>query len=459
MMLRRAQRRWGVRVLAAGVAMLAAQAAGAETLSDALAKAYLNNPDINQQRAGVRAADEGIPKARAGLMPTARAEADVGISSDQLNVASTTTTPRGIALTVQQTLWDGNRTPNTVKQAESGVMETREQLRSTEESVLLEAATAYMDVMRDTAILSLNKSNVDVLNEQLRQTKDRFDVGEVTRTDVAQAEASLAGAQAQVLTAGSNLNASIANYHLYVGEQPKALAPAGPLNKGLPKSVQDAVSIAQLEHPSVVGALHAVDAAELAVKIAEGALYPTVGVSGTISQRYDLNASVPGTHGFVGTLLGQLNVPIYQGGAEYASIRQAKEQLGQAELQSDLARDKVRDAVVAAWGANENSVGLVRAAKAQVAAAEVALAGTREEAKVGQRTTLDVLNAQQVLLNARVALVTAQHDSVVNSYNLFAAIGRLSPTNLGLRVASYDPRTHFDQVKDKWFGVRTPDGK
>jgi len=450
---------WGLRGLVGLAAMVAAQSAGAETLNDALAKAYLNNPDINQQRAGVRAADEGVPKARAGYFPTASAEADVGFTRLQTNVANFNTQPRGVGLTVQQTLWNGNRTENAVKSAETGVMSSREQLRSTEESVLLAAATAYMDVMRDTAILSLNKSNVDVLNEQLRQTKDRFDVGEVTRTDVAQAEASLAGAQSQVLTSSSNLNASIANFRLYVGEQPKSLSPTGPLSKGLPKSVQDAVSVAQLEHPSVVGALHAVDSAELAVKVAEGALYPTVGVTGSVSQRYDPSNQSPGVHGVTGTVSGQITVPIYQGGAEYASIRQAKEQLGQAELQSDLARDKVRDAVVAAWGANQNSLGVVRSDKAQVAAAEVALAGTREEAKVGQRTTLDVLNAQQVLLNARVALVTGQHDAVVNSYNLMAAIGRLSPANLGLRVASYDPTTHFDQVKSKWFGVRTPDGK
>ena len=177
-----------------------------------------------------------------------------------------------------------------------------------------------------------------------------------------------------------------------------------------------------------------------------------------MNQRYDPD-QIPGAHAFTASAVAQLNMPIYQGGEEYASIRQAKESLAQAELQADLARDQVRAAVIAAWGSNSKSAGVLRAAKAQVDAAEVALAGTREEAKVGQRTTLDVLNAQQVLLTARSQLIGAQHDAVVNSYNLLAAIGRLSPENLGLRVASYDPRTHFDQVKTKLFGVRTPDGK
>ena len=429
-------------------------------MNDALAKAYLSNPNINQQRAGVRATDENVPKAVSGYLPTVNGEVDAGLSAlrSNINPLNTDTRPRGAGVTVQQTLWNGNRTENGVKQAESNVMESREQLRSTEESVLLSAATAYMNVIQDAALLSLNQNNVDVLQEQLRQTKDRFDVGEVTRTDVAQAQSSLAGAQAQVLTANATLQAAVASYRQYVGDEPKDLAPTGPIVRGLPKTVQEAVHISELEHPSVVGALHAVDVAELAVKLAEGALYPTLGLTGTVNQRYDPD-QVPNAHAFTASAVAQLNIPIYQGGEEYASIRQAKESLGQAELQADLARDQVRAAVIAAWGSNAESAGVLRAAKAQVDAAEVALAGTREEAKVGQRTTLDVLNAQQVLLTARSQLIGAQHDAVVNSYNLLAAIGRLSPETLGLRVASYDPTVHFNQVKTKLFGVRTPDGK
>ena len=178
-----------------------------------------------------------------------------------------------------------------------------------------------------------------------------------------------------------------------------------------------------------------------------------------MSQRFDATGLPIPNNSLTASLQAQITIPIYDGGTTYASTRQAKEQLGQQELQTDLQRDKVRAAVVSAWGLNENSVGIIRSAKAQVAAAEIALAGIREEAKVGQRTTFDVLTAQQTLLNARVQLVSAQHDQVVASYAVLSSIGRLSTVNLGLAANQYDPKVHFDQVKDKWFGLRTPDGR
>ncbi len=460
---RSSRRNWRRGAMAAAIcAALFAPAAQAETIGGALAKAYLGNPDINQQRAAVRASDENVPKANAGYLPTVSAEADDSVQ--QYNTQgipgydNTTSHPRGYGVTATQNLWNGNRTINSVRQAESGVLGARETLRNTEQNVLLGALTYYMDVLRDTAILDLDRNNVEVLQEQLRQTQDRFNVGEVTRTDVAQAEASLAGARATALTAQSNLQASVANYRKAIGEEPKSLSPVGPVTKPLPKSLSEAVAISQVEHPAIVAMMHGVDAAALAVKVTEGQLYPTVGLTGQLSKRYDLN-NLPGNQAISASVMGQITVPIYEGGAVYAATRQAKETLSQQELQTDLQRDNVRAAVVAAWGANQNSVGILRAAKAQVDASAVALAGVREEAKVGQRTTLDVLNAQQALLSARVQLVTAQHDQVVNSYALLSAIGRLSISTLGLAVAEYDPQVHFDQVKNKWIGLRTPDGK
>jgi outer membrane protein len=448
--------------IAALSAALLASGAHAETIGGALAKAYLNNPDINQQRAAVRAQDENIPKANSGYYPTVTAQGSAGANhleeSGPLTHETADTVPRGVSLSVTETLWNGNRTGNSVRQAESGVLGAREQLRNTEQNVLLEAVTYYMDVLRDTAILDLDRNNVEVLQEQLRQTQDRFNVGEVTRTDVAQAEASLAGARATALGAQAQLQASLANYRQAVGDDPKNLSPVAPISRQLPKALPEAIAISQLEHPAIVAMLHGVDAAALQVKIAEGALYPTVGVSGQLQKRFDYSGT-PNEQLYTASIVGQVSWTLYDGGLSYASTRQAKEQLGQTELQTDLQRDKVRAAVVAAWGANASSSGVLRAARAEVQAAEVALAGVREEAKVGQRTTLDVLNAQQALLNARVQLVTAQHDSVVNSYSLLSAIGRLSIATLGLAVPEYDPRVHFDQVKNKLWGVRTPDGK
>ncbi len=483
----------------------AARHASAETLNGALARAYLANPQLNAQRAQVRAVDENVPIANAGYLPKVSGTTSVGFQHSDSFLASVSsgastgttgtsgsgtsgaggtgtsgtgtsgsgstsstsgggaggvadTVPRSIGLTVTQTLFDGFRTPNSIRQAESNVLGSRETLRNIEQSVLQSAAQAYMDVLRDTAVLDLRNSNIKVLDEQLRQTQDRFKVGEVTRTDVAQAEAGLAGSRADYFTAQSNLQNSIASFRQVVGIQPTRLEAARPVERGLPSTLANAINISQVEHPNVQAALHQVDAAALQVKIAEGALYPTVSVQGGVSRDYDID-NVPGSRAFVGTVVGQLSIPLYEGGADYAAVRQAKENQSQARLNADVTRDQVRAAVISAWGLLESSKATVESDQAQVNASEIALNGVREEARVGQRTTLDVLNAQQTLLNARVSLVGAQRDRVVASYSVLASIGRLSTTLLGLNVQQYSPIVHFEQVKDKWYGLRTPDGK
>ena len=445
--------------------LAATGAARAETLGGALGKAYVGNPDLNQQRAAVRVTDENVPRQMSGWRPRVTASADAGVLNSQTSHfgnpsqnATLNSYPRGVGVQIQQNLWNGNRTVNGVRQAESGVLAARETLRNTEQTVLQNAVTSYMNVLRDTAILGLRRNNIEVLEQQVRQTRDRFSVGEVTRTDVAQVEAQLAGARAEAFTAQSNLQTSLANYRQVIGEAPKSLAPAQPAEKALPKSVAAAVASSQTEHPLVQAAMHNVDVAALNVKVVEGELYPTLGVTGALSKRWDPSNSI-GAQSFSASVVGTLTVPIYEGGEVYARVRQAKEALGQARIQADLQREQVRALVVSNWGLWENSRAVLQAAQAQVQAAEIALNGVREEAKVGQRTTLDVLVAQQTLLNARVSLVTAQRDRVVTSYSLLGATGRLSAAKLGLRVAGYDPRTHFDQVKGKWIGVRTPDGR
>ena len=455
--------------LLAGVGLTIGASAGrAETIGGALIKAYLTAPDINTQRAAVRVADENIPKANAGYLPTVEATANIGIERAQTSEIGANNTaagsvgvflkPRGVGISANETVFNGNRTLNSIRQAESQVFGAREQLRNTEQNTLLSALTAYMDVLEDTAILGLDNNNVDVLKEQLRETRDRFTVGEVTRTDVAQAEASLAQGQGTALSAVATLQAAVARYRQFIGDQPTSLAPVKPLVRPIPKTLPEAISISQIEHPAISGSLHGVDAAELQVKIAEGALYPSIGLSAGVSNQYDASG-IPGFKVLSGQIMGQITIPIYQGGAEYAATRQAKESVSQQEIQTDSLRNQVRQAVVASWSLNLAAVGVVRAARASVSANEVALTGVREEAKVGQRTTLDVLNAQQALLQARTTLVQAEHDQVVNSYSLLSAIGRLNIPTLGLAVAEYDPRVHFDQVKSKWIGLRTPSGQ
>ena len=448
----------------------------AETMSGALARAYAGNPDINQQRAGVRATDENLPRATSTWRPTATANAQYGYnhldetsasgsssasamtSGGKLTPLRTNTATWTYGLTVTQNLFNGNRTVNGVRQAKSNIFGARETMRNTEENTLLNGATAYMDVLRDTAILDLRKNNIIVLQEQLRQTVDRFTVGEVTRTDVAQAESSLATARSDYFTAQANLETSIATYRQVIGVEPTRLEPARTIESLLPHALGVAVQLALAEHPQVQAALHAVDAAALQVKLVEGELYPTLNLVGSVQNNYN-DLGVPGLRFFNGSIVAQLSIPIYEGGEVYARARQAKETLGQARLQADLQRDMVRAAVVSSWGQLDSARGVIQSSTASVKSNEIALDSIRQEAQVGQRTTFDVLFQQQQLLNARVALVTAQRDRVVASYAVMAAIGRLSAANLNLAVTEYDPTIHFDQVKDKWIGLRTPDGR
>ena len=457
----------GALLATACLAAIGAGAGRAETVNGALIKAYLTNPEINTQRAAVRETDEGVPQANAGYLPKVSAFGNMAVShvtgsqvipGEGIINYSTGAFPRGYGVQAQQNVFDGYQTINKIRTAETQVMGAREQLRNTEQNTLLSGVTAYMDVLQDTAILDLDRNNVQVLQEQLRETRDRFTVGEVTRTDVAQAEASLATGQATALSAVATLQAAVARYRQIIGDQPTSLAPVKPIVRPLPRTLPEAVTISQVEHPAITAMLDGVDAAQLQIKIAEGALYPQVNVTASVSNNYDVNIT-PGQKAFQAELIGQITIPIYQGGAEYATIRQSKESLSVQELRADSARDQIRQNVVAAWGLNQASVGVVRAARAAVSANEVALTGVREEAKVGQRTTLDVLNAQQALLQARTTLVQAEHDQVVNSYSLLSSIGRLNIPTLGLSVAEYDPRVHFDQVKSKWIGVRTPSGQ
>ncbi len=437
-------------------------AAHAESMSGALAKSYGYSPDLNQQRAATRAADETVPRATAGWRPTLSATSSVGLATTKTVNAGKITTdantiPRVNSIAVTQTLYNGGRTGNTVRQAESTVMQSRETLRQSEQDVLAAASTAYMNVLRDTALLELQNNNVEVLQQQLKQTEDRFQVGEVTRTDVAQSQASLAQGQANASQARFDLQNSIAVYRQVIGEQPRNLEPARPVESLLPRSLEGALGLAMKEHPRIQGAMHAVDVASANVTIQEGALLPTVTATGQAQVSRE-PSGFPNYQNKSYSAVASLTVPLYEGGATYAGIRQAKELLGQTRLQLDLQRETVRSGVIVAWGAFQTTKLTIQSFQAQVRANEIALEGVREEAKVGQRTTLDVLNAQQTLLNSRVSLVTAQRNQVVASYALLAASGQLSAATLGLRVATYDPTLHFDQIKDKWIGTRTPDG-
>ena len=447
---------------------------GGGTMPGALALAYQSNPQLNAQRAAARATDENVPTALAGYRP--RVSGTASVTEQYLdNVVKTTAVSgapiyvqsKGAAvqssfgLTASQTLYNGFQNGNRTRQAESQVFAARETLRSMEQTVLLDAATAYMNLLRDAAILELQRSNVNVLEVTLRQTRDRFTAGEVTRTDVAQAEASLAQGRSSLAQAESNYITSRANFRQVIGVNPPArLAAASPVDRFFPSTVDAAVARGNNENPNITSSMYLVDVAVLQVRVAEGALYPTVAAVGAVTKNYGGSAiSLAAPESLAALVAAQLTVPLYQGGSEYAATRQAKESLGQQRLNLALSRDLVRSQVLQAWGQNEAAKAQIASQQAQVTSAEVALNGIREEARVGQRTTLDVLNAQQTLVNARVALVIAQHDRVVASYTVLSAVGSLSPQVLGLATEIYDPMVHYQQVRKDWGGVRIPDGR
>jgi outer membrane protein len=261
------------------------------------------------------------------------------------------------------------------------------------------------------------------------------------------------------LNAESNYVTSKAQYRQVIGVEPGKLAPGTPVDRFSPRTLAGAIARGATENPLITTASYNVDVASMQVKVAEGALYPTLTLQGSVNKSYGSAQNLNSLQSLSASVGGQLAVPLYQGGAEYATIRQAKETLGQRRMDLDTARDQVRSNVTQAWGQLEAAKAQIEATQAQVAAAEIALNGVREEARVGQRTTLDVLNAQQDLVNARVALVTAQRDRVVASFAVLNATGGLSPQVLGLKIENYDPVTHYHQIRDSWFGVRTPDGR
>ena len=467
---------YGVKVVtaASAVVLLLAQIGStpalADTIEAALVRAYQNNPQLNAQRAQVRSTDENVPQALSGYRPKVAVTASAGYQytdtlstagGNNIQVVRTEThganPPRSVGATVTQTLFNGQQTANKTRAAESQVSGAREGLRVLEQTVLLSAATIYMDYLRDSAIVEVQKSNVRVLEQTLKQTRDRFNVGEVTRTDVAQSEAQLAAGKTQELTAESNLTTTRSNFRRIIGNEPENLAPGSPVDRFLPPTLPNAVELSLIENPNVTAAMFGIDVSFLQVKVNEGALLPTVNLQASVQQSYEQQMTVPRTFG--ASAVAQVNVPIYQGGAEYSLIRQSKENLAQQRLALEQTRDQTRANVVTAWGQLEAGKAQVRSAQAQVTASEVALNGVREEAKAGQRTTLDVLNAQQALVNARVALVTAQHDRVVASYSVLNSVGRLSPQVLNLATTTYDPSVHYQQVRDSWLGMRAPDGR
>ena len=456
--------RLGICLGVATCVAFAAPSAFAESLPEALAKAYQTNPQLNAERARQRATDENVPQALAGYRPQIVASLSAGLQAvrnllpDNM-VQSATLKPWQIGVTVTQTLFNGFKTANSVRVAELQVQSGREALRNTGQGVLLDAVTAYSNVLANQSLVEAQRSNVEFLRETLRITQRRLKNGDVTETDTAQAEARLSRGLADLNAAEVNLAVSQATYTQVIGNPPAQLRPAETVDRYGPRTREDAISMAFKENPAVTAAGFDVDVASTSIHVAESSLMPTVTVQGSASRARDTDTSLTTTATDQASIIGQITQPIYDGGTAASQTRQAKEMAAQSRMVLDQVRNQARTAAVSAWVANEGAKVAVTASESEVRAAGIALEGVRKEALAGQRTTVDVLNSQQDLISAKARLIGAQRDRVIASYTLLTAVGRLDVKTLSLNTPDYLPEVHYHQVRDAWHGLRTPSGQ
>lgn len=412
------------------IATAGASGVEAQTLREALQRAYQTNPVFRAQQRTVPAAAASVDRARAGYFPRISASADYGIndlsssSTGSAGSISTRTRPRGVGLDVSQTLFDGARTYNGVGQANQILTAAQETLRDTEQSLLLEAVTAYVDVLRDRTIWKLERQNHASLAEQYRLISELFRFGDVTRTDVVQVEARVADSRARVSAAEAALKGSEAVYEQVIGSKPTKLASPRPADRLVPPTLDTALGQASLAHPLVLAAIANADAAGSQVNIAIGEHLPTISVTGSLAQQ--ANTDVNGDRRLNASVFGRVSLPIFSGGETTAKVREAKENAGRRRIEIDAARAQVQANAIRAWSQVQSAKIRLSAAEEQVRAASTALKGVREEFGLGQRTATNVLDAVQDLLSASINLATAQRERVLTTYAVSRALGKLS---------------------------------
>ncbi|MEM8664387.1 MAG: TolC family outer membrane protein [Pseudomonadota bacterium] len=450
------------------MALTWASPAAAQTLTQSLEAAYSVNPTLNSARSALRAVDEDIAIARSGNRPNLAATFSSTTTATKSRFRSgqeitSGTRPTTIDLTFTQPLFQGFQVRNTIRQAEASVRAQRASLVDTEQSILLDAATAFEDVIENRQIVQLRRNDVAFLGEQVRAAQDRFEVGEGTRTDVSQAEARQAEARSALNFAVANLSIAEATFFQVTGLKARTLRDNFNVERLVPRSVDLAVKTGQQGHPAIEAALHDVDTALFNVKAIEGRFLPSVDVTGQVGTAFNTGTGggIAGAVERADSASFGLNVtiPIYQGGLVSAQVRQAKEQLGTSRIQVDVTRDAVRQNTLATYAQYVASVRTIFDARTGVFAQQLALQGVIEEQRVGQRTTLDVLDSQRDLIEAQLQLISAERDKDVAAFALLSDVGRLTARRLGLSVQFYRPEEHTDAVRDKWFGFRTPDGR
>lgn len=437
----------------AGSVMLVAFAgtAQAKNLSDALAKAYTTNPTLLSARATLRATDEGMAQAKSGWRPSLSATGTAAANDFESTSAPKgySYQPRTATLNINQSLYAGGTTQAAISSAENSVKGQRARLTASEQTVLLAAATAYMNVFRDQAVVELNIQNEQVLARQLEATRDRFDVGEITRTDVHQAESRLAGSNATRIQSEGTLETSRANYFNVVGEASGKLETTF-IALQLPKSLDEALSTAEENNPSVIAAVFDERVSEDSIKSAKGNLLPSIDLSGSAARSLDTAQSYTRSTSLEAKVT--LSVPLYQSGSVYSQLRQARQSASASRMSTLQARRDADELVRKEWQTLQTVRARIVSIETQVRAAKTALEGVNREASVGSRTVLDVLDAKQELLDAEVNLVTAKRDEMISALTLLSATGKLTAADLNLSVDLYNADKHYQDVQGKWFG-------
>lgn len=417
-----------------------------DTFLDALVQTYKNNPTIKAERDRQRATDEEVSQALSGFRPTATASYSRGTADTRVNGGpwdDSNTTNKN--LSVRQPLWRSGGTFSSYNSAKQRVRAGEQQLSGVEQQVMLDAVTAYMDVVAATSILELSRNNEGVLGSQLKASRERFDVGEVTRTDVAQSEARLSVARSQVISAEGSLISAIARFERVIGYKPEGMLSQPAVLPELPATLEEALNRSRAENPELLAAIHRTKSSEYDVWTNKSAILPRVDLVGNMSRQ-------KGGSGFSrsfdqDTLGVEVSIPIYQAGAEYSRVREAKNIARQRKYEQQDTQLVVEQAVTSAWEQLETAIATIRTRDEQIQAAEVALEGVRQEQEYGARTVLDVLDAEQELFTARTNLVQAQRSRVVAAYNLLLTLGKLTPNYLQLPVEQYDAREHYDDIK------------
>ncbi len=427
-----------------------ASPAHAETLQQAMTRAYMANPSLQAARAHLRATDEGVAIAKSSARPQADINASAGLSYAEYNNVSTKLVPRQVGATVTQPIYLGGQIDASVDAAKKNVLAERASLMNTEQQLLLSVAQAFYDVVRDQAVLRLTKKQEEVLTKERQAARDRFKVGEATKTDVSQAESRLAGSTADRIEAEGKLSISQATYERIVGMAPGQLQYEKPVIS-LPVSLDDALDRSQKNHPQVVAAQYTEQAAENDVDYAQGALLPKLSLEASGAKAWDSGSAFPNDLDSA-QILAKLTIPLYHGG-DYAKTREAKQTANQRRIEVHDAMDQTRQNTVRAWQELITARAAIQARHSQVDAAQMAYEGVKQESEVGTRTVLDRLDAEAEALQAQVNLVQAERDQAVSSFDTKAAVGELTAAEIALPVTPYDPVQHYDEVKDKWIGL------